>query len=133
MNPRLRLDSRKAKKMSLVIPFVAVVLLAHETDALEWQVKCGTARSSTSSCTLVKGEAALKGETGTSYTYILPSGDRFQRFVPDPDKGTICESGGSMRKNNGSWFRISTYCEGKHIIHSLPSGNTMLVEIYDSL
>jgi|694.fasta_scaffold13955_5 hypothetical protein len=100
--------------------------------AWEWKGKCGITASTIARCTFIKGDGALGGETGKSYTYILPSGDRFQRFVADSISGAICDSPGLMRKNDGPWFRITTSCQGPLIIHSLPTGNSMLVEICDT-
>jgi hypothetical protein len=100
--------------------------------AWEWKGKCGITKSTISTCAFVKGDGALRVETGTSYTYILPSGDRFQRFVADSVSGAICDSLGLMRKNNGPWFIIATSCQGPFIIHYLPTDNSMLAEIYDT-
>ena len=107
--------------------------MPNPVHAWEWKGKCGITKSSITNCTFIKGDGALGGETGTSYTYMLPSGDRFQRFVADSISGAICESPGLMRKNDGPWFKITTSCLGPFIIHSLPTGNSMLVEVYDTL
>ena len=121
------------RRLTLSLVFIIGVLFSQRTAiAVEWKGQCGISKSTVSECMFIKGDAALNGNIGTSYTYVLPSGDRFQRFVPDYAPGSICESQGSMRKNNGPWFDISTFCEGKFIVHSLPSGNSMLVEIYDT-
>jgi hypothetical protein len=63
---------------------------------------------------------------------VLPSGDTFQRFSPDDENATICTGSGLMRKNNGAWFRVQTSCEDGYIIHSLPSGNSKLIEVYET-
>jgi hypothetical protein len=107
-------------------------ICAAAVNASEWKGNCGISKSTITTCTFIKGDGALGGETGASYTYVLPSGDRFQRFVADSIAGGICDSPGLMRKNNGPWFRIATSCSGPFIIHSLPTGNSMLVEIYDT-
>jgi hypothetical protein len=109
-----------------------LILGGGSANAWEWKGKCGISKSSVTTCIFIKGDAAMNGENGTRYTYSPPSGDRFQRFVPDSAAGSICESSGFMRKNNGPWFEINTYCEERYIIHSLPTGNSMLVEIYET-
>jgi hypothetical protein len=81
---------------------------------------------------LIKGDAALNGQTGTLYTYVLSSGERIQRFAPDSLSGYICEAWPLVRKVGGTWFSAYTHCQDGLIIHSLPSGNPMLVEGYDT-
>ena len=107
-------------------------ILPYPAHAWEWKGKCGVTRSTIENCTFIKGDGALGGEIGTSYMYVLRSRDRFQRFVADSISGAICESSGLMRKNDGPWLRITTSCLGPYIIHSLPTGNSMLIEIYDT-
>ncbi|MBC1262508.1 hypothetical protein FQK07_14880 [Synechococcus sp. BSF8S] len=107
----------------------AALLIAAPVGAWEWTGGCGVTKASVTSCTFIKGDAALDGITGMNYTYVLPSGDRFQRFSPDGEGG-ICSGNGLMRKNEGAWFKVNTSCDGGYIIHSLPSGHSMLIEIY---
>jgi len=134
LSPSTHLTAKMAT--AKVIALAALTSLQWLTSlqayAWEWKGKCGVSKSTVSTCTFVKGDGALRGETGTTYTYILPTGDRFMRFVADAESGQICESPGLMRKNNGPWFRIETSCQGPFIVHSLPTGNSMLVEIYDT-
>lgn len=111
---------------------VALLLPAAPAQAVEWRGHCGVPKASVASCTFIKGDAALDGETGMSITYVLPSGDTFQKFTPDSAGGSICNSVGLMRKNNGAWFKVHTSCEDGFIINSLPSGNSMLIEVYET-
>jgi hypothetical protein len=123
----------KTEQVILLAALITFQSIAPDpVGAWEWKGKCGMKKSTIVNCTFTKGDGALAGENGTSYTYILPSGDRFQRFVADSISGAICESPGLMRKNDGPWFRITTTCLGPFIIHSLPTGNSMLVEVYDT-
>lgn len=98
----------------------------------EWNGKCGTSSSALQTCRIKKGDAVLKGEVGTLYTYTLPSGQAYERFMPTSSRGRACQEEGLMREAGKSWFPIRSICVDSLIIHELPTGNRMLVELYDS-
>jgi len=119
----------------LFISFLGVFVVASvitPSYGWEWQGRCGLSRSSLQTCTITKGDAVLKGEIGMLYTYRLPSGKEFERFMPSEGRGRACAEEGYMRQTSKTWFPIRSICEGDLIMHQLPTGNNMLIEIYDS-
>ncbi len=114
----------------LTVAFVTPI----SVQAVEWETACGVSMSRLSACKVVKGDATLKGRNGMSYTYTLSNGVVFQRFIPSSAESVACNQRGYMRKGSGSWFNISSRCErsggNTYEIYQLPSGNSMMVELY---
>jgi hypothetical protein len=96
--------------------------------AWEWTARCGKSATSLVNCTITKGDAVHEGQVGMLYTYTLPSGIRYERFMATASRGIMGNENGVMRQSSKSWFPIRTTMSSELIIHQLPSGNSMLVE-----
>ena len=96
--------------------------------AWEWTALCGKSATSLDNCTITKGDAVHEGQVGMLYTYTLPSGIRYERFMATASRGIMGNEKGVMRQSGKSWFPIRTIMNNGLIVHQLPSGNKMLVE-----
>jgi hypothetical protein len=72
----MKMGTKESAVLAAIVLWQWIVATA--VHASEWKGKCGISKSTITTCTFIKGDGALGGETGTSYTYALPSGDRFQ-------------------------------------------------------
>lgn len=114
--------------LSVFASLVSLCLTGQAALAWEWSAFCGKSATSLNNCTITKGDAVLDREVGMLYTYTLPSGLRYERFMATATRGRMGNESGFMRQSGKSWFPIRTTMNGRFIVHQLPSGDTMLVE-----
>ena len=96
--------------------------------AWEWNAGCGKSANSLVNCVITKGDAVYQDQVGMLYTYTLPSGIKYERFMATASRGVMGNEKGFMRQSRKSWFPIRTIMANGLIVHQLPSGNNMLVE-----
>ena len=114
--------------LALIAGFGVFGLSGQPAFAWEWNAGCGKSATSLVNCTITKGDAVYQDQVGMLYTYTLPSGVRYERFMATTNRGRMGNEKGFMRQSGKSWFPIRTVMNNGLIIHQLPSGNNMLVE-----
>ena len=115
--------------LALITGFGVFGLSGQAALAWEWYAGCGKSASSLVNCKITKGDAVYQNQIGMLYTYTLPSGVRYERFMASATRGRMGNEKGLMRQSGKSWFPIRTIMSNDGlIIHQLPTGNNMLVE-----
>ena len=125
---QLNLLTSRATSITGAASIGVILLLTPIAHGWEWETRCGKSKQSLTICTISKGDSALNGENGMLYTYELQSGEKYQRFMGTKTRGRIGNEHGYMRSQGNKWFPIRTTHRRDLIIHTLPSGNIMLVE-----